>query len=390
MTRIELSEVGLTQVRLSAEQGRRLADSDVVDARPSPYEPDVWEIGARRKVGVAMLGDVEVWVKPKLAIDRLLFLVGYAVDPNGWQDELVHLDTRDGLLPAVAQALWRQAERALRQGLLQGYRTVEESSYVLRGRLREGDQLRRHHGRVIPMEIRHDDFTLDIPENQILLAAVTRLLTVPRVDTESRRRLAALRARLSGVTSLIQGTGLPRWRPTRLNARYHTALRLAEIVWRATSPEHSPGNVAANGFLFDLAKVFEDFVTAAVSERLHETYGGAARPQYPCHLDDASAIRMRPDLVWELRGRPAAVADAKYKQEKPAGYPDADLYQMLAYCTALGLPRGHLIYAKGNATPARHVVRHAGTEIVCHALDLTLPPQELLAQVDGIVTELVT
>ena len=34
MTRIELSEVGLTQVRLSAEQGRRLADSDVVDARP--------------------------------------------------------------------------------------------------------------------------------------------------------------------------------------------------------------------------------------------------------------------------------------------------------------------------------------------------------------------
>lgn len=94
--------------------------------------------------------------------------------------------------------------------------------------------------------------------------------------------------------------------------------------------------------------------------------------------------------MWELRGRPAAVADAKYKQEKPAGYPDADLYQMLAYCTALRLPRGHLIYAKGNAIAARHVVRHAGTEIICHALNLTLSPQELLAQVDGIVTELAT
>ena len=29
--------------------------------------------------------------------------------------------------------------------------------------------------------------------------------------------------------------------------------------------------------------------------------------------------------------------DAKYKAEKPAGYPNADLYQLLAYCTVLGL-----------------------------------------------------
>ncbi|MEU8196224.1 hypothetical protein AB0C10_20805 [Microbispora amethystogenes] len=359
-----------------------------MDARPSPYEPDLWEITPRGKVGVALIDDVEVWVTPKLPIDRLLFLVGYAVDPQGWRDETIHLDVRDGLVSAVAQALWRQSERALRQGLLQGYRTVEETSYVLRGRLREGDQLRRHHGRVIPMEIRHDDFTVDIPENQILLAAITRLLTIPRVDGESRRRLAALRARLADVTTLIRGTTLPVWHASRLNTRYHTALRLAEIVWRATSPEHSPGSVAANGFLFDLPKIFEDFVTVAVSEKLYARYGGAAYPQYNCHLDEALVVRMRPDLVWELNGHPAAVADAKYKREKPAGYPDADLYQMLAYCTALRLPRGHLIYAKGNAPAASHVVRHAGIEIVCHALDLMLPAERLLAQVGGIVTEL--
>ncbi|MEU7913927.1 McrC family protein [Microbispora bryophytorum] len=386
--RIEVAETGHTLEQLTPSQGRRLASSGVVDARPSPYEPDLWEITPRGKVGVALVGDVEVWVTPKLSIDRLLFLVGYAVDPKGWRDETVHLDVRDGLIPAVAQALWRQSERALRQGLLQGYRTVEEPSYVLRGRLREGDQLRRHHGRVIPMEIRHDDFTVDIPENQILLAAITRLLTVPRVDGESRRRLAALRARLADVTTLVRGTTLPVWHASRLNTRYHTALRLAEIVWRATSPEHFPGALAANGFLFDLPKIFEDFVTVAVSEELHARYGGAAYPQYNCHLDEALAVRMRPDLVWELNGCPAAVVDAKYKREKPAGYPDADLYQMLAYCTALRLPRGHLIYAKGNAPAASHVVRHAGIEIVCHALDLMLPAERLLSQVRGIVTEL--
>ncbi|MFI6498918.1 McrC family protein [Nonomuraea typhae] len=387
MTRIQVAETGQARVLLTAEQGRRLDESGVVQARPSPYESGVWEVTPRGRVGVARVGDAEVWVTPKLPIDRLLFLVGYAADPKGWRDETVRLDVRDGLIPAIAQALWRQAERALSQGLLQGYRTIEESSYVLRGRLREGDQLRRRHGRVIPMEIRHDDFTVDIAENQILLAAVTRMLAVPRIGSEPRRRLTALRRRLAEVTSLVRGTALPRWHPSRLNTRYHTALRLAEIVWRATSPEQAPGSTATNGFLFDLPKIFEDFVTVAVSEELRARFGGAAYPQYHVHLDEAFAVRMKPDLVWELAGIPHAVIDAKYKQEKPAGYPDADLYQMLAYCTALRLPRGHLIYAKGNASAATHVVRHAGIEIICHALDLDAEPEAILSQVSMIVTD---
>jgi 5-methylcytosine-specific restriction enzyme subunit McrC len=45
--------------------------------------------------------------------------------------------------------------------------TAEESSVVLRGRLRESAQLHRHHGLPLPLEIRHDEFTGDIPENQI-------------------------------------------------------------------------------------------------------------------------------------------------------------------------------------------------------------------------------
>ncbi|WP_181361614.1 hypothetical protein [Streptomyces sp. A244] len=49
-------------------------------------------------------------------------------------------------------------------------------------------------------------------------------------------------------------------------------------------------------------------------------------------LDEAGAVRMRPDLVWyEESGTPMAVADAKCKAGRPDGYPAADIYQMLAY-----------------------------------------------------------
>jgi McrBC 5-methylcytosine restriction system component len=91
----------------------------------------------------------------------------------------------------------------------------------------------------------------------------------------------------------------------------------------------------------------------------------------------------------KVGGITAAVIDAKYKAEKPAGYPNADLYQLLAYCTILGLPVGHLVYARGNATPARRVVRQAGVEILCHAIDLSQPPDQLIEQMSNLA-ELVT
>jgi len=91
-------------------------------------------------------------------------------------------------------------------------------------------------------------------------------------------------------------------------------------------------------------------------------------------------VRLRPDIVWKIRGSAVAVIDAKYKAEKPAGYPNADLYQLLAYCTVLGLPSGHLVYAKGNEEPVRHVVRRSGIEIFCHAVDLDQEPDTLIGQ----------
>jgi 5-methylcytosine-specific restriction enzyme subunit McrC len=92
---------------------------------------------------------------------------------------------------------------------------------------------------------------------------------------------------------------------------------------------------------------------------------------------------LRPDIVWKIGGTAVAVIDAKYKAEKPAGYPNADLYQLLAYCTVLGLRTGHLIYALGNENPARHAVRRSGIKIFCHA-DLDQPPDLLLARMSDL------
>ena len=169
------------------------------------------------------------------------------------------------------------------------------------------------------------------------------------LDEQVAARLAR-QARVSQV-QVPHKPQIPGWQATRLNARYHPALRLAELVLRATSVEHDSGTVAVNGFLLDMPRLFEDFVTVALREALVSAYGGRVDDQDQNYFDEAGQVRLRPDIVWKIRGSAVAVIDAKYKAEKPAGYPNADLYQLLAYCTVLGLCNGHLVYAQGKSSP---------------------------------------
>jgi 5-methylcytosine-specific restriction enzyme subunit McrC len=379
VTSVELDELASpVELPLTAEQGRALASSDVVNALPSAFRSGFWMISAAGKVGAARIADMEIHIKPKVSIARLLFLAGYSQHAASWRPEIVPVAEAIDLIPFIAQSLWRQTERAIHQGLLPGYILIEESSQVLRGRLRESGQLHRHHGLPLPLEIRHDEFTVDIPENQILRTACERMLQVPRVDAESQRMLRRLLRDFTEATSLSRGDPIPTWQATRLNARYHAALRLAELVLHANSVEHEPGGVPLNGFLLDMPRLFEDFVTAALREALESEFGGRVDGQDRHYFDQAGKVPLRPDIVWKMRGSPVAVIDAKYKAANPTGYPNADLYQLLAYCTILGLREGHLVYAKGNEKPAHHLVRQSGIMILCHALDLDEPPDRLL------------
>jgi 5-methylcytosine-specific restriction enzyme subunit McrC len=214
------------------------------------------------------------------------------------------------------------------------------------------------------------------------------LLKVPGIGARTRQVLLRLVRSMADVTPARRGKSKPAWQASRLNARYHLALRLAELVLRGGSVEQKSGQLMVNGFMLDMAKVFEDFLTVALGEAL-TAYEGHCRSQDRWHLDEAHEITMRPDLVWYRQtGAVGAVVDAKYKAEKPSGFPYADLYQMLAYCTALGLSRGHLVYAKGNEPAAMHVIRNAGVELVQHALDLDQPPHVLLSQVEQLAQDI--
>lgn len=382
LTLVEGAPSRLIPLPLSVAQA--MSQSEVAVVQPT-LSPGIWQVAAARKVGAVKVGDLQVHVAPKVRIDRLIFLMGYSRNPDFWLDHQVRVDIEKELPEALAESFARQATRALEQGLLHGYVESEDALSVLRGRFRVGDQIARHHGRLIPLEVRFDEFTVDIAENQLLLATTLRLLRLP-VAAGPRRALQRIRLLLSDVTPMRRGQVLPPWRPTRLNRRLQPALRLAEVVLSGNSFEHRVGEVQVSGFMFDMWRIFEDFVCVALREAL-APLGGASSLQYGTHLDEARAVGMRPDFVWSSGGVPRVVVDAKYKAEKYEGFPQADLYQLLAYCTVLGLSAGHLIYAKGSETSGVHKIKGADVTVYQHALDLSQSRIELLARIDDLAAQ---
>ncbi|WP_354578316.1 restriction endonuclease [Rhodococcus sp. PvR044] len=345
--------------------------------------PGRFALTAAKKIGAVSVGDLQVLVEPKVPINRLLWLMGYVNDPSFWTTQTVALDSQAELVPALAEAFTRAAERAMETGLLRGYCTVEESSAVLRGRLRAGEQLSRRFGIALPLEVRYDEYSPDIAENQLLLAATLTLLRMPRIPHRTRTKLLGVRRTLAEITPPIPGTE-SRWIPTRLNARYHWALQLADLVLANQSVEQRIGDVTVSGFVVDMWSVYEDFLMTALGEQIAKNGGRGARPRRPeprRFLDQKRTVTIEPDLTWyDAEGRPETVIDAKYKIQRN-GVPNADVYQLVAYCTALGLSHGHLVYAQGTATPTSVKVVGANITISCHSVDLALPPDQLLASI---------
>lgn len=374
---------------LSTAEARALVGTDLVEARP---EGDgVWRLLPRGKVGAVRVDDfqVEVTPKDKVGLAHLLFLLGYASDP-GFRPEHVAGQRDAELWPAMAYSLAQAVDRALARGVVQGYRTTDEALKTIRGRIRFGDQIRARPGMLVPIEVTFDEFTVDTAENRILRAALRMMLSVPRLRSDVRRRLLHLDSRLEGVEVVASGASIPAWVPSRLNERYQPALRIAEIVLRNGAAKPGDDGLQVASFVVTMWKVFEDFVTVALTEAL-ASLTGRTQAQLPAYLAgpgdwrrgtvpiNVDVVHLRPD------GAPAVVFDAKYKVASATGhYANADHYQMLAYCTALKVPRAWLIYAGGGEVARVRRIKNTTVEVVECPLNLAANPAAILERMRAI------
>ena len=83
-------------------------------------------------VGAVNIGDRSVIVRPKILVDRVMFLMTYALDPKHWRNEATDLAPDADVLEAVALAFAHRTQQAVHRGLLRGYRREEDALNTVR------------------------------------------------------------------------------------------------------------------------------------------------------------------------------------------------------------------------------------------------------------------
>ena len=361
---------------------------DLTSIEPIPGSESLYRLKAGSIVGAVEMGELSVLIEPKIGIPQLLALACYATGVFRLQEErLFDFEEKETLPDTLALALAAAARKAFARGLLHGYRGEEEALHTVRGRIRFTEQMRRRFGSALPIEVRYDEFTADILANRLVKAAAGRLGRMPLRSHAARRDLGVVAGMLEQV-SLVEFSpnAVPNIRFDRLNEHYRGVVGLSRLILRHSAFESGRGNVRASGFLMNMNSLFQEFVTVALREKLgvsdRTLSSNAGSHKIP--FDERGDVSLKPDLSWWDGGTCTFVGDAKYKSVSTAAAPTADLYQLLAYATALDLPGGLLIYAKGEADTASYQVRHAGKRLEVTALDLSGTLSEILDRVNGL------
>ncbi len=391
MRHLSLSEhATLEAVPLSVAERDSIARAiPSLSISPTTGSDGLFDLTPSSWVGAFRIDELTIEIRPKLPIERVLFLISYALDPGLWRHEALAFEEAPSLHEAVIPSFFHHVQTALRRGLLQGYRTEESAQLTVRGRIRFDDQIRRRFGIAPPVEVRYDEFTEDIAINRLIKAAIHRLSRLPIRSASARQSLRAFDGALRSV-SLVEFDcrALPRVQWTRLNSHYRPAVTLAQLLLRGYVFESRPGDVPGSGFSVDMNQIFEDFVVVALREALGVSSNVLRQGDRSLRLDRQRRVRLEPDLTWWIGNRCTFVGDVKYKRIKAAGVLHPDLYQLLAYTVATDLPTGLLIYAAGEAESASHEVVHVSKRLNVVTLDLAGSIDDVLGQIQAVAARI--
>ena len=356
---------------------------------PASGQRDAYILTPGSTVGALEIGDLSLRIRPKLSVQRLLYVASHAMSVVDFRDETFGYDEAATPVEVLAPAFVTAAQRAFSRGLLHGYRSVEESLTTVRGRIDFAQQVRRRFDIPLPVEVRYDDFTEDVLANRLVKAAGARLGAMSIDDARWRRGLGHIEATLANVSlAHFPRQEIPIVEFDRLNAHYRNVVELSRLILRHTALDAVRGDVRASGFLMDMNVVFQEFLTRALRQELGLTernFRSDAGPA-PASLDKAKQIRLRPDFYWWERGDFVFAGDAKYKITEDGHGTNADLYQALAYATALDLPGALLVYAEGGESV--HQVRHAGKRLEVRTVKLDGSIEELRASIAALAVRI--
>lgn len=344
-----------------------LGAARAVGGRESAILVDRYKVlQAQQVVGVVATPSVTLEILPKIDAlthpetrANLVHMLAAVFDLKVSSGRLTELGWQQrNLLEVLIRLFCEQLFEVVRRGLPRRYVDEEADLAVLRGRLDVQRQLTRLVSSPGRLACRYQELSPDIALNQIMKAAVSRLLQISR-SAHNQRALMELAFAFSDVAA-IPIRRLP-WASVvidRSNTAWAAVLSFARLILGRKFQTTSIGQ--SNGFslLFEMNVLFEEYIGRVLQSALEGT-GLDVRLQGPygyalSEEDGTPRFRTIPDVVVSSKGRAVIVLDTKWKSlvapsaDTRRGISQADVYQMIAYAHVYQCKRLVLLYPHRN------------------------------------------
>lgn len=205
----------------------------------------------------------------QIPIQNLYYLLCYAWDKLEARGLApVFTDGQRDVTNLMARVLVGTASYVVRRGIDRAYETRSEMMHCIRGRVHAGSTIARTGGLPGRALCAYEELGPDVLHNQIMKAALKRLLGMKQVAAANRNEAAAVLRRLNEVSNVeLTPSVFARVRLHRNNAYYSVMLDACKLLLTNSlpSPEGTPEGVGYTMHEFsgeprDMANLFERFV----------------------------------------------------------------------------------------------------------------------------------
>lgn len=311
-------------------------------------------------VGVIQVGNLTIEILPKAE-------KGAIAEKGKWQRALLQMLRQAGFLDVQAapeadlqlrrsplvdlylDSFLGEVDRLTHAGLVKKYRTFEANLYKLKGRILFRLQVSRnllHRERIYTA---HEIYDPDNVYNRILKCALNIVQRLA-VRSSLTAKAAALNLSFEYISeSRVTAETFERLVFDRKTERYRRAIQLARMIILNYSPDIRGGHEHVLSILFDMNKLFEQFILMQLIRAQVDFVHRGLRVEGQDSKRFWTSRSIRPDVVAEFSHgvtKERVILDTKWKVPENGLPADDDLKQMYTYNLHFGSRRSVLLYPR--------------------------------------------
>ncbi len=310
-------------------------------------------IKANKYVGIVQVGRQTIEVIPKVLSNQdedaenssirknLLYMLSYVNKLDLKETDIAKLKKTTDLFEIIIHLFAKNLLELLKRDFVRNYNQHENNNNFLKGKLLVSEQIKHNLFNESKFYCRYDVFSENHLLNQIFKAVVTKLLKF-KVSNQTYKLLSNCAFILQDI-SLCKITlhDFNKIKFNRLNGKYKKIFNLAKLLLFGNSTELNSSNFESYSIMFDMNKLFEEFIGMFIRRNFKEEIKEIKTPKASEYVfvnkpEDFTRFQLKPDIYIKFhKDNKILIIDTKYKELKQGvknyGVSQSDIYQMVMY-----------------------------------------------------------